>query len=187
MIQIGSLHIIYAAPAPAGAKAGRSDGTGLRRQFRLRASPLSTTIATSTEPTNGHSTRTLNVLGVATDVLLTAHQTQGACSTFRITVPAGFVNPPHVHWFEDETFYVLEGELEVTVGSIPMVVMAGKAAFGPRRVIHSLANRSNAPAVALVHASPGGLERFFEACDAAFPRAPPSTPCCWSASLSATA
>lgn len=128
-----------------------------------------TTDVPPAQPTNGHAKRTLNVMGVATDVLLTAHETQGACSMFRITVPAGFANPPHVHWFEDETFYILDGELEVTVGSIPTVVKAGQAALGPRRIIHSFANRTDRPVTAIVHASPGGLDRFFEACDAAFP------------------
>lgn len=127
-------------------------------------------------PTNGHSNRTLNVMGVATEVLLTAHETHGACSCFRITVPAHYANPPHVHWYEDETFYILEGELEVTVGSIPTVVNAGQAAFGPRRIIHSFANRTDRPVTALVHASPGGLERFFEACDTAFPVGTPIDP-----------
>ncbi|MEQ8316852.1 MAG: cupin domain-containing protein [Phycisphaerales bacterium] len=122
-----------------------------------------------TEPGNGNAGHTLNVLGVPTQVLLTAHQTHGACSAFKITVPPGFVNPPHVHWFEDETFFVLSGELEVTVGSMPSTVHAGQAAFGPRRVIHGFANRSDSPAVAIVHAAPGGLERFVEACHAAFP------------------
>jgi mannose-6-phosphate isomerase-like protein (cupin superfamily) len=135
-----------------------------------------TTEASPANPTNGHSYRTLNVLGVATDVLLSAHQTHGACSVFRITIPANYANPPHVHWFEDETFYILQGELEVTVGSIPTVVKAGQAAFGPRRVIHSFANKTAAPVVAIVHASPGGLERFFEACDTAFPEGTPIDP-----------
>jgi quercetin dioxygenase-like cupin family protein len=135
-----------------------------------------TTEAFPTNPANGHSPRTLNVLGVATDVLLSAHQTQGACSVFRITIPANFANPPHVHWFEDETFYILQGELEVTVGSMPTVLKAGQAAFGPRRTLHSFANKTAAPVVAIVHASPGGLERFFEACDAAFPAGAPIDP-----------
>ncbi len=150
-------------PAPA-ARAGQ------------RASHLPTTVAPASGPKNGPSKRTLNVMGVSTDVLLTAHETKGACSYFRITIPAGFANPPHVHWFEDETFYILDGELEVTVGSIPTVVKAGQAAFGPKRIIHSFANRTDRPVTALVHASPGGLERFFEACDAAFPEGTPIDP-----------
>lgn len=127
------------------------------------------TAEASADSTNGSSRRALNVMGVATEILLSAQQTQGACSSFRITVPPGFTNPPHVHWFEDETFFVLEGELEITVGSIPVTVGPGQAAHGPRRVIHGFANRTDRPVTALVHTAPGGLERFFEACDAAFP------------------
>lgn len=120
-------------------------------------------------PDTGAAARPCHVLGTDHGILLTADQTGGSCSAFRITVPAGWGNPRHVHWFEDEVFYVLEGQLDITIGDRTTTVPAGGAAFGPRRVPHQFSNPGPTTAMLLVVATPGGLERFFQACEAAYP------------------
>ncbi|MGP1347217.1 MAG: cupin domain-containing protein [Phycisphaerales bacterium] len=112
---------------------------------------------------------TLNVLGHPTQLLLTAEQTRGALSLVRITIPPYWGNPVHTHWFEDETFYILSGTLDVTVNNHTTRLTEGQAAFGPKLVPHAFANPTDKPATALVFATPGGIERFFRACNAAFP------------------
>jgi uncharacterized RmlC-like cupin family protein len=46
-------------------------------------------------------------------------------------------SPVHVHHGEDEAFYVLDGELELTVGGEVMVATTGTYALAPRGVPHS--------------------------------------------------
>src|SRR5262249_29791108 len=58
---------------------------------------------------------TLNVLGVTHLYKATAEETGGAFSLWEAIVPPGTGAPPHRHDHEDESFYVLSGELVVEV------------------------------------------------------------------------
>ena len=51
----------------------------------------------------------------------------------------GNVPPPHIHHREDETFYVLEGEMTVSVGNPAVKINGtpGSVIFAPRGVMHS--------------------------------------------------
>ena len=56
----------------------------------------------------------LNVLGMPLTMLCEAHETGGAWSLFEEKVPLGMGPPPHRHdW--DESYYILEGEVEFTI------------------------------------------------------------------------
>lgn len=94
-------------------------------------------------------------------VLLSAQETGGAFALFMEEVPPQAGPPLHIHHREDETFYVLEGELVVQLGEERIIVPAGCAAFLPRGVPHTFTNRGAEIARALVALTPGGLERFF--------------------------
>lgn len=113
--------------------------------------------------------RFLNVAGMPTWVLLAADQTGGQFSLFEIHCPSGEGTPPHCHSREDETFFVLEGRLDITVGGVRHELRAGDAAFGPRGIFHSFANPGPDVARFLVTTTPGGFERFFEECHARVP------------------
>jgi uncharacterized RmlC-like cupin family protein len=52
----------------------------------------------------------------------------------------------HIHTREDETFYVLAGEIEVTVGGERDVLRAGDSVFLPRGIPHRLENLTSQPA-----------------------------------------
>jgi quercetin dioxygenase-like cupin family protein len=121
-------------------------------------------------PAANPAARTLDVMGTRTELLLTAEETGGAATVVRIGVPPGWENPPHIHWYEDESFYVLAGEIEVTVGGRVSRLVAGQAALGPKRVAHAFRNPTGAWAEVLVTATPGGLDRFFQAVHDATPR-----------------
>lgn len=120
--------------------------------------------------------RTLQVFGASVELLVTAGESSGAVTIARLLVPAGWVNTPHIHWFEDECFYLLAGELELSVGTQTFPLFPGHSAFGPRRVAHAIRNLSDAPASLLVMVTPGGIERFFAAAHAAFPPDVPADP-----------
>jgi mannose-6-phosphate isomerase-like protein (cupin superfamily) len=71
----------------------------------------------------------------------------------------GDMPPLHVHHREDETFYVVEGELSVFVGEERMIIGAGQAAFGPREVPHSYRVESERGRW-LVITTPAGFDSF---------------------------
>jgi quercetin dioxygenase-like cupin family protein len=101
------------------------------------------------------------VVGDRYTVLLSAEETGGLFSMFEFVVPAGRGSPPHVHHREDETFHVLEGEVEFTVDGVPHRVGPGAVVFGARDVVHNFRNVGTADARMIVVTTPGGLERFF--------------------------
>jgi hypothetical protein len=61
---------------------------------------------------------------------------------------------------EDETFYVLDGEIVALVGDERITLSAGDFAFAPRGVPHATVVSSERAGV-LVTTSPGGLEELF--------------------------
>lgn len=99
--------------------------------------------------------------GEKVHILLAADKTGEAMTVFVDEVPPSGGPPLHVHHNEDETFYVLEGELVVEVNGQRSTLTAGSAAFLPRGVPHTFANLSERVARTLVVATPGGIERFF--------------------------
>lgn len=108
--------------------------------------------------------RRFDVAGIPAWVLLGAEQTGGRFSLFELECPPGQGTPPHAHSREDETFYVLEGRIDVTVGGVRHELGPGDAAFGPRGVLHSFTNPGPGAARFLVTTTPGGFERFFAEC-----------------------
>ena len=70
------------------------------------------------------------------EVKLTAEQTGGALTIVEITEPPGSAAPLHVHHRDDETFWILEGDLTFEVGGETIHASAGDAVFGPRGVPH---------------------------------------------------
>src|SRR5215469_16113838 len=48
--------------------------------------------------------------------LATAEDTQGRFALIEAVAKRGNVPPPHIHHREDETFYVMEGEMTFSVG-----------------------------------------------------------------------
>jgi quercetin dioxygenase-like cupin family protein len=67
--------------------------------------------------------------------------------------------PLHVHRRDDETFYVLEGELTLFVSGEQIVLRPGQAALAPRDVPHAYRVESEA-AHWLVITTPAGFEAF---------------------------
>lgn len=73
------------------------------------------------------------------------------------TVPPGGGGPQHVHHDNDETFYVLEGELLLRIGGDQHRLTPGSYAFGPRGVPHGYRNTGDGPARMLVMFMPGNF------------------------------
>lgn len=113
---------------------------------------------------------TLNVLGVTHIYKATGAETSGSFSFWEDVVPPGAGAPPHTHAHEDESFYVLSGEIVVEFDgdSAPRRVGPGGFFFGPRGRRHAYRNVSDQPARVLVLCAPScGLDQMFAELDAA--------------------
>ena len=93
----------------------------------------------------------------------TAETTGGAYGLVEALAPAGTSPPLHVHHREDETFWVLEGQLRFQCGEQTIVAGPGSSVFLPRHVAHTFVVEGDAPARFLSLCTPGGFERYFVA------------------------
>lgn len=69
-------------------------------------------------------------------IKVTGADTGGQMAIIEITEPPGAESPMHVHHKEDESFWILEGEVTFKVGGTTIEATAGDYAFGPRDVPH---------------------------------------------------
>ncbi len=88
--------------------------------------------------------------------------TGGAFALNVSTLEPGEGPPMHVHRNEDETYYVLEGCLEIDVDGRHERLEAGDAVFLPRGVPHALRNPGPDHSTVLMLVHPPGLEGFFQ-------------------------
>ena len=72
--------------------------------------------------------------GMLAEVKASAAATAGQYTLLEITAPPGLQTPLHVHYTEDEGFYVLEGSVTIVVGDETVELASGRHAFGPRDI-----------------------------------------------------
>lgn len=94
-------------------------------------------------------------------LLITGEETGNAFFQFEAVVPSGGGPPPHRHRREDESFYVVRGQLEILLGDSTYHAQAGDFVFIPRGTVHRFRNLGNDEAVQLVTFVPAGVEGFF--------------------------
>src|SRR3984893_5115389 len=102
----------------------------------------------------------LGVVGDTYTILLSGTDTAGRFTLIDMHVPPGGGPPPHRHDFE-ETFTVLEGELDVVFRGTKQVVGAGETIHVPANAPHQFHNSSTRPARMLGICAPAGQEEFF--------------------------
>jgi quercetin dioxygenase-like cupin family protein len=100
--------------------------------------------------------------------LATGEDTRGQFALIEAVARKGNVPPPHIHHREDETYYVLEGELTVSVGDRTIKATQGTMVFLPRDVVHSFVIDSEQVRM-LVLATPAGMEGYFKECSVPAP------------------
>ena len=104
----------------------------------------------------------LAFFGSLTWIKATGEQTGGSIGLIEHVIPAGAGSPWHVHHNEDESFYVIEGEVLFIIGEEQQRIVAGPGTyvFGPREIPHGFRATSSSPARMLLQATPAGFERF---------------------------
>jgi mannose-6-phosphate isomerase-like protein (cupin superfamily) len=100
------------------------------------------------------------VVGDTYTILLASKDTAGRFCLIDMHIPPGGGPPPHCHDFE-ETFAVLEGELDATFRGTKRLVRAGETINIPANAPHQFHNSSSQPVRLLCICSPSGQEEYF--------------------------
>jgi mannose-6-phosphate isomerase-like protein (cupin superfamily) len=111
--------------------------------------------------------------GMLAEIKASAADTGGRYTLVEMTAPAGLQTPLHVHYREDEGFYVLEGSIAIEVGEETVEVGAGQHAYGPRDIPHRLTVGPDGARMLWVLA-PSGFEDFIA--DVSVPAGVPTIP-----------
>ena len=96
-------------------------------------------------------------------VCLSGIDTGGAYCLLEVSLAPGMGVPRHTHTREDEVYFILAGELEVTVGEKTFVLRPGDTLLAPRDIPHQLRNSGNTTNHYLLVFSPSGFEEFMMA------------------------
>ena len=102
----------------------------------------------------------IGLVGDTYTITVTGEQTAGRFCVVDMHVPPGGGPPPHRHDFE-ETFILLEGEMEATFRGKKRTVRAGETVHIPANAPHQFHNASSAPVRMICICSPAGQEKFF--------------------------
>lgn len=92
------------------------------------------------------------------ELVLTSVQSEGRLSMIESHWLPGFAAPPHYHAAHAETFYVLDGQVEWTVGGEKHVLNKGDAVHIPPRTLHSVKVVGGGKMHSLMLWEPGGFE-----------------------------
>lgn len=111
-------------------------------------------------PDRDESLPHIGLVGDTYTILVSGKDTAGKYCLIDMHVPPGGGPPPHRHDFE-ESFTVLEGEIETTFRGEKSTVRAGETVNIPANAPHQFQNKSEKPARLLCICTPAGQEEFF--------------------------
>ena len=110
--------------------------------------------------TGPHAGRTVtSEYGASAELKIVGEQSGGEWAVVEWVVRAGHEPPIHIHTREDETIYVLDGEITAIVGDEQIEVKAGSYAALPKDIPHGLTVHGD-EARLLVTLAPAGAEYF---------------------------
>lgn len=112
-----------------------------------------------TRPEEG---RNLSVAGGNYRILITGEETGGAFAVIEMLIPPGGGPGPHAHPDFQESFYVVEGEIEVKSEVSTYTAKKGAFVSIPKGgIVHCFKNKTAQMAQLLCTVVPSGLEGFF--------------------------
>ena len=121
--------------------------------------------------TTGHRNITLgpgegkvvSAFGFDITIKARSEDTNPSFGLLELKAPPGLESPPpHVHNGFEESLYVLDGEVTLTVGDQTVKGTKGSFVKVARGVAHSVDITSAGTATLLILCTPGGFEKFFE-------------------------
>lgn len=98
-------------------------------------------------------------LGALVRVRASGEATAGSLDVLEHQGERGYSSPLHRHLAQEETFFVLDGELRVEVGGEAHAAGPGAVAFLPRQLPHAFVVTSPQARFLTLH-TPGGFDRF---------------------------
>ena len=98
-------------------------------------------------------------LGALVRVRASGDATAGSLDVLEHQGERGYSSPLHRHLAQEETFFVLDGELRVEVGGEAHAAGPGAVAFLPRQLPHAFVVTSPQARFLTLH-TPGGFDRF---------------------------
>ena len=111
-------------------------------------------------PNEDQSLPHISLVGDTYTVVLSGNDTNGRYCLIDMHIPPGGGPPPHRHDFE-ESFTLLEGEIEATFRGEKSTVRAGETLGIPANAPHSFTNASKGNVRLLCLCAPAGQEEFF--------------------------
>ena len=112
------------------------------------------------QPNTDEALPHIGLVGDTYTILLSGVQTAGRFCLIDMHIPPGGGPAPHRHDFE-ESFMLLEGEIEATFRGQKQTVHTGETLHIPANAPHSFTNASRSNARLLCLCSPAGQEDFF--------------------------
>jgi len=103
----------------------------------------------------------IGIVGDTYTITVSGDQTNGRFCVIDMHVPPGGGPPPHRHEFE-ETFILLQGEIEVTFRGKKSIARFGDTVSVPSNAPHQFHNSSSKDVRLLCICSPAGLDDFFQ-------------------------
>jgi mannose-6-phosphate isomerase-like protein (cupin superfamily) len=98
--------------------------------------------------------------GIIMKRLLSGDETAGQFCLFENRSGGNTMTPIHVHAMDDETIYIIEGELTAIVEGQPRRLTSGESIFLPRGIPHQLVNTSGTPSRYILIGTPALFDRF---------------------------
>ena len=126
----------------------------------LPADDLQRTLAVA-QPDRDQTLLHIGLVGDTYTITVSGDQTNGRFCIIDMHIPPGGGPAPHRHDFE-ETFILLEGEIEATFRGKKSIVRAGDTVNNPSNAPHQFHNASSKPVRLLCICSPAGQKNFFE-------------------------
>ncbi len=111
-------------------------------------------------PDTDESLSHIGLVGDTYTILLSGKDTKGRYCLIDMHIPPGGGPAPHRHDFE-ESFMLLDGEIEATFRGEKTTVRAGETLSIPANAPHSFTNASKGSARLLCLCAPAGQEEFF--------------------------
>jgi quercetin dioxygenase-like cupin family protein len=102
----------------------------------------------------------IGLVGDTYTITVPGEATAGRFTVIDMHIPPGGGPPPHRHDFE-ETFILLEGQMEATFRGQKVTVKAGETVHIPANAPHQFQNDSDHAVRLICICSPAGQEKFF--------------------------
>jgi quercetin dioxygenase-like cupin family protein len=115
----------------------------------------------STGPQRPSLANSVHYIAHTFSFLATGKDTGGEFALIHCYFRKGFMAPPHYHKLEDESFYILEGEIYFHIGDKKFKLGTGQFIELPKNVPHYF-NLISDTAKALLLITPAGFEVFFQ-------------------------